>query len=418
MSRIYVLFEYPQLSQTFVRNEIQGLRELGVEVDVLTVAQGDFAHIDADWPGEFRVLDRPGFWRALSDHIWFTLRRPTSYRRFLMAVARLRDHWRLALQRLPTEARQLLSKPAPQGTHTHFAWSTASVAAYLARLLEVPASITVHANDIYVERGARLRLRLQHFDQVVTVCNFNVGMLSGLGMTPLGGGDVDVVPCGVTIPDELAAGPASRSAELVSVGRLVEKKGFDTLIRAIALVRRCLPEIHAIIVGDGPEGLALSRLVVELGLERNVTLAGAMSHEATLELIRGAKVFCLASQPARDGDCDALPVVIREAMARAIPVISTRVAGIPETVDDEVGWLVDPRSPEQLAEAITVALHDDEEGIRRGRVGRDRVLRRWTVAAQAAGMVRVFERGDGRDRSMSSANAGSGSVSRYRSALR
>jgi colanic acid/amylovoran biosynthesis glycosyltransferase len=407
-ARIYVLFQYPQLSQTFVRNEIHGLRAIGVDVDVLTVEQGESAHIDADWPGNFRQLERPSLPRSLYDHLWFAMRRPASYARFLAAVARLRDHWRLALHRLPTEARRLRSETRPQGCHTHFAWSSSSVAAYLARLLDVPASITVHANDIYVGSGRSLRTRLKHFDQLVTVCNFNVGLLSGLGVTPLGGGDVDVVPCGVRVPDESAIAAPAPLTELVSVARLVEKKGFDTLIRAVALVRTRVPEIHAVIVGDGPERLALTRLIGELGLERNVTLTGAMSHDETLEVMRGAKLFCLASRRARDGDCDALPVVIREAMARAIPVISTRVAGIPETIDNEVGWLVDPGSPDQLAEAIVAALADDQECIKRGRAGRARVLSHWTVEAQVAGMVRVFHRSDGQHLPTTDARARSG----------
>lgn len=394
MARLYVLVEYPQLSQTFVRNEIHGLRQLGADVDVLTIARGDLAHIDADWPGEFRVLERPSSRRAICDHLWFALRRPASYRRFLVALARSREHVRLALQRLPTEARGLLSKSGPQGCHTHFAWSTASVAMYVARLLEVPASITVHANDIYVARAARLRVRLECFDQLITVCNYNVGFLSGLGVIPAAAGDVVVVPCGVAVPDDPQTASPAQGFEIASVGRLVEKKGFDTLIRAIALVRHRMPHIRAVIIGEGPERAPLAKVISELDLERNVTLAGAMIHEETLELVGGSKVFCLAAQRARDGDCDALPVVLREAMARAIPVVSTRVAGIPETIDEQVGWLVQPESPRQLADAIIAALSDDAERIKRGRAGRDRVLAHWTIEAQVAGMVKVFASSD------------------------
>ena len=387
---LYVLFQYPMLSQTFVRNEVHGLRELGATVDVVSIERGDSVHIDADWAGDFRLLGRPRLRRAILDHIWFAVRHPRSYRRYLFAVARLRDYWRLALQRLPTEARRLRSACRPHVCHTHFAWDTASPAAYLSRLLDVPASVTVHANDIYVANQRALCTRLDHFDRVVTVCNFNVGLLSGMGVSSIGDGDVEVVPCGVDVPDGSTPDPASPRPEIVSVGRLVDKKGFDSLIRAIALVREQLPHVGAMIVGEGPERPVLNELIAELGLEDNVTLVGAKSHGATLELIERAKVFCLASQRARDGDCDALPVVIREAMVRGVPVISTRVAGIPETIDEEVGWLVDPRSPAQLAHAITSALCDDEERVRRGLAARARVLRQWTVEDQATGILRVF----------------------------
>jgi colanic acid/amylovoran biosynthesis glycosyltransferase len=392
IASIYVLFQYPVLSQTFVRNEIHGLRERGAVVDVLSVEPGDSDHVDADWAGPFRMLQTPRLGRAMLDHIWFALRRPTSYARYLVAVARLREYWRLALRRLPTEARQRSNSVSAGVCHTHFAWDTASVAVYLARLLGIPVSVTLHANDIYLADTRRLRTRLRHFDRLVTVCNFNVGLLNGLGVSEVGDGDVDVVPCGVAVPAQLESEMRVITTDVISVGRLIEKKGFDTLIRSIALARTTRPDIRATIVGDGPERSTLERLVAELGLEPNVAFAGALTHQAALELIDGAKIFCLACQRDRSGDCDAVPVVIREAMARGIPVISTRVAGVPEVVDGEVGWLVDPRSPTALASAITAALKDDEERTARGRVGRQRVLHRWTIEAQATGILRAFER--------------------------
>ncbi len=357
---------------------------------MISLERGDTANIDPAWAGDFRHLPRPSTRRAVLDHLWCGARHPASYLRYLRALVRLREQWRFGLVRLPTEARRLRAQ-APQGCHTHFAWETASIASYLARLLGVPATVTVHANDIYVGNGRRLRLRLSHFDRVVTVCNYNVGLLSGMGIARVGDGGVDVVPCGVAVP-EAPDLQAERTLDVVSVGRLVEKKGFDTFIRAMALVHDRLPEVRALIVGDGPECSALVGLVHELGLEGNVTLVGAQSHEQTLQLIEGAKLFCLASQRAHNGDCDAVPVAIREAMARAIPVISTRVAGIPETVDEEVGWIVDPASPGQLAAAISDALSDEQERRVRGRAARARVLRRWTLDAQVAGMLQVFNR--------------------------
>jgi colanic acid/amylovoran biosynthesis glycosyltransferase len=391
-AQLYVLYRYPQLSQTFVTNEIHQLRQLGAEVDVISLEQSDENLVNADWAGSFRSLPRPALRHAVRDHLWFAIRHWQRYRAFLGAVARLHDHWSLALMRLPSEARRLLGPTGPQWCHTHFAWSTASVAAYLARLLGVPASITLHAKDIYVADRRHLRMQLAHFDRIVTVCNYNVGFLAGLGVMPDRAGSVVVVPCGVAVPavPHTDTNSTQPSVDVVSVGRLVEKKGFDTLIRALALVRDRLPDIRAVIVGEGPERESLAELIAELGLEGNVTLAGSLRHEQTLELLSAAKLFCLSAQRARDGDGDALPVVLREAMARAIPVVSTRIAGIPDTVDDAVGWLVEPRSPRALADAITAALSDETERTKRGRAARARVLARWTVEAQAAGMLRLF----------------------------
>ena len=390
--QLYLLLQYPALSQTFIRNEVQGLRARGVDVDVVTLEGGESANIDPKWAGEYRGLARPRLTRALRDHVWFVVRHPADYRRFVGAIVQVREYWRTALQRLPTEARRLRAAGRTAGCHTHFGWPHASLSVYLARLLGTRASVTVHANDIYVGDQTRLRARLKQFDRIVTVCSFNVGVLNGYGIAQVGSGEVDIVPCGVSVPSENEV--ELRRLDVISVARLIEKKGFETLIRAMALVRARIPEARLVIVGDGPERAGLSHLISSLRLEGTVTLTGALGHHATLELMDQAKLFCLASERARDGDCDALPVVIREAMARGLPVISTRVAGIPETVDDEVGWIVDPRSPDQLADAIVAALSDNRERHARGRAGRARVLTHWTVDAQVRGVLEAFARRD------------------------
>lgn len=384
---LYVLYRYPQLSQTFVTNEVHGLRRLGADVDVIALEGSDHHAVDPELAGSSRALPRPTPGRALRDHVWFAIRHPRAYARYLGAVAALGDHVRLALLRLPTEARRLRARGCPECCHTHFAWSTASIAAYLARLLGARSSITLHAKDIYTADRRHLAAQLSRFDRIVTVCEYNAQLLRGLA--PRGVEQVAIVPCGVVVPEGASVQEAG-GPDLISVGRLVEKKGFDTLLRALALAREKLPGIRVTIVGEGPEQAALQRLIAELGLGANVTLAGAVEHPRTLQLIGSSKVFCLAAQRGADGDCDALPVVLREALARAVPVISTTVAGIPETIDDEVGWLVPPRSPDWLAAAIVAALGDEPERRRRGAAGRELVRARWTVDAQVAGMLEVL----------------------------
>jgi glycosyltransferase involved in cell wall biosynthesis len=261
---------------------------------------------------------------------------------------------------------------------------------YLARLLDIPVSITVHAKDIYVADFSRLRRQLGFFDRVVTVCDYNVDFLSAHAVIDEGDARITVVACGVDVPGSLDEPDSSSGADVISVGRLVEKKGFDTLIRAISEVLPVLPGIRVRIIGEGPERPALERLIARLGLEEQVVMMGALSHEATLAEIAAAKVFCLAAQRADDDDSDALPVVVREAMARGLAVISTKTAGIPETVDDQVGWLVGARQPGDLARAISAALSDAERRRRRGLAGRERVRARWTTEHQVAGMLEVF----------------------------
>ena len=388
--QLYVLSRYPEASQTFVRNEIFELRRLGVSVGVLSMETTDTEHIAEGWAGPFRIVGRPGVLRAIVDHGWHLVRNRTRYLRFLRRVVMLRQGWRYSVRRLPSEARAILRAAPPQGCHTHFAWESASNVACLAALLGVRASITVHAKDLYVSPPERLRRQLACFDRIVTISNFNVGVLGGLGIVPIGGNGVQVVPCGVEVPDTTEPEPEF-AADVVSVGRLVEKKGFPTFVRAMAIVRETYPDVRATIVGDGPERESVMALIEELGLDPNVKLLGGRQHQETLRRIASAKLFCLAAQRASDGDMDGIPVVIREAMARGVPVVTTKVAGIPETVDDEVGWTVPPERADALAAAIVEGLDADHERARRGLAARERVCRHWTLGAQARHMAQVLE---------------------------
>lgn len=126
------------------------------------------------------------------------------------------------------------------------------------------------------------------------------------------------------------------------------------LLRALATVAHQWDRLT--IVGDGPERSRLETLCRELGLDGHVHFAGALPHAETLARIGQARMFCLPARPAWDGDSDAMPVVIREAMARGVPVVASRLAGIPESVDEQVGWLVEPGSATSPAAALRAAL--------------------------------------------------------------
>jgi colanic acid/amylovoran biosynthesis glycosyltransferase len=146
---------------------------------------------------------------------------------------------------------------------------------------------------------------------------------------------------------------------LLSVGRLTEKKGMDTLIRAFAQVHSHFPEATLTIVGDGEEKGKLERLIKEYGLQRHVHLRGAQPHvEVQRELAR-CHLFVIACQTARDGNQEGIPNVLMEAMATGRPVISTYHAGIPELVEHSVtGFLVPERSPSRLAGMIVKVLSE------------------------------------------------------------
>ena len=384
---VYILYRFPQVSQTFVRDEIHALRDLGLQVDVLSLYDPGPSQPSGAWSGPHTVATVPSLVRRVGDIAWWLRHHPRRFRRFLTVSLREPGHLRYALTYGPSLARQL-DAPAPDQLHTHFAWKTSTLVAGLAILLNRSCSITVHAKDIYAQPVRQVRRRLSLFDGIVTVCYYNVGYLEGAHALPTGAASPRVVPCGVATEADLTASPTT--IDVLAVGRLVPKKGFDVLLRGLALLRPAFTGT-AVIVGDGPERAALERLAAELGLGAHVQFLGAKPHEQVLATMGESRVFCLPSRPSSDGDSDAMPVVIREAMARGVPVIATRLAGIPESVDDEVGWLVDHSSPSALSHALEEALRDHAESRRRGRNGYERAREKWRFNDQARQLVGLFD---------------------------
>ncbi|WP_298284974.1 glycosyltransferase, partial [Acidocella sp.] len=172
-----------------------------------------------------------------------------------------------------------------------------------------------------------------------------------------------------------APAPAPAGQRLIlSVGRLVPKKGHDDLIEACRLLRARGVSFRCRIVGAGPLRQEMAAQIMAGGLEGLVTLDGAMTHADLVALYRTAEVFALAPRITEDGDRDGIPNVIAEAMATGVPVVSTRVSGIPELVrDGETGRLVPPRDPLALADAIEQTLTDRAGALRLADAGRARL---------------------------------------------
>jgi glycosyltransferase involved in cell wall biosynthesis len=200
----------------------------------------------------------------------------------------------------------------------------------------------------------------------------------------------ELVVCGVEVPP--AAPRDHLEVDVLAVGRLVPKKGFDLLVGAAAALRDHRPDLRVEIVGDGPERDALVRQVAAAGLGDVVDLVGARSHEWTLARMEQARLVVLPARVAPDGDRDSMPVVLKEAMARAVPVVATDAVGIPEMVDDRVGRLVPPDDAAALAVAMGELLADDRLAADLGRAGRDRVEERFTLAGEVARLRACFER--------------------------
>jgi glycosyltransferase involved in cell wall biosynthesis len=375
---VYVLERHVELSETFVSNEIAELRRQGVRVEVLVLNEGDAGRD----PTAVYLFERfTGKARLGRAHAAAVLRHPLRYIGFVRAVLAMRGEavpWR----NLPAAAEEL--EGAVARVHAHFAWRAAAAAIPLARLLGVPCSVTVHARDVFADRR-HVPFKLGAVDRIVTVCEYNRRWLQqhDAPRPP-----ISVVVCGVVPPTDEPM--VDQVVDVLAVGRLVPKKGFDVLVDAVALLVPIHPELRVEILGEGELRGSLGARIRSLGLEGNVHLRGATPHAEVLARIREAKIVAVPARIAPDGDRDSMPVIAKEAMARGRPVVASDLVGIPEMVDERCGRLVRPEDPEALAEALAELLGDPGLRARLGAAGRVRVEREFALADHVRHLAALF----------------------------
>ena len=194
--------------------------------------------------------------------------------------------------------------------------------------------------------------------------------------------------------DVTAFTPAEREADdrtVLSVGRLVEKKGMEYLIKAFATVAGEVPEVRLEIAGDGPLRPSLERLVSDCGLSSRVTLHGSLSHRAVADLMQKASIISQPSVTAADGDSEGLPTVVLEAAATAKPLLATHHSGIPEiVVDGTTGFLVPERDVAALADRLLLLLENADLRRKMGEAGRRRIEEHFDLRKQAKRLEEIY----------------------------
>ncbi|MGH8075720.1 MAG: glycosyltransferase family 4 protein [Lysobacter sp.] len=363
---VYVVSLFPSLSETFIVREINTLIERGVDVQIISLKKPskDLLQTDAA-----TLLDRahhpkaPA--RALVDVLRAFRLNPRAVLRALALI--LTDSWRrpdVALKSVVTLFRALehvswLQRFDPQLIHAHWATYPSTAAWALGCVLGRPFSFTCHAHDIFIEKQLLAR-KISEAALAVTISRHNVDWLC-THATPMAEHKLKVVHCGVDM-ERAPWQPFHRDPRtMLAVGRLDPVKGFETLIDAIALLQERGIELDCRLVGSGPMDPMLRRRAVERGVASRIEFTGPQTQERIRSWMSTATLFVLPSQVAADGNRDGIPVALMEAMASGCPVVSTRVSGIPELIeDDQDGVLVEQRDPAALADAIARLLESDD----------------------------------------------------------
>lgn len=355
-----VLKGYPRLSETFIAQELLGLEQRGLQLDIhsLRAPYDPTTHPIHDeitasvnylpeylWRAPFRVFrawwrahKSPGYraaWQAFRDDY----RRdatPNRIRRFGQACVLAHD--------LPADTDMI---------YAHFLHTPASVARYAAKIRNMPFAISAHAKDIWTSPDWEKAEKI-HDAQWLTTCT----AYGAEHLRELVGPDAKKVLLqyhGLDFTRFVRPEISDRSTSrlrIASVGRLVEKKGYDDLLDALVLLPNDL-DWRLDHIGGGALEKEMAQRADQLGLSPRITWQGRKPQSDVKDLLANADIFVLASKIAGDGDRDGLPNVLMEAQAMGVACVSTAVSAIPELItDNETGLLVPPGDPTALADAM------------------------------------------------------------------
>jgi glycosyltransferase involved in cell wall biosynthesis len=389
---VIALDTFPALSETFVAAEIGALRAAGWPVRVEAAARPRQA-----LPGGARGLrvdymEDEGPAQRIAELARLVCRHPLRCLRDLVDRGRWPADERLPLRGLAPMARRLIAT-GDRHVHVHFASPAATHALRAGRVAGVPVSIAAHAYDIYAKpTGLRQKLAAASF--VTASCEYTRRDLQAV-LDGEGPDKVHTVIMGVDGERFRRRTPYPGGRTVVAVGRYVEKKGFADLIEAAGILARGDQGVRILIAGDGPLRPRFQAQIAELGLDGLVELPTAPGQDAVRDLLEKADLLTMPCVIAPDGDRDSMPVVVKEALAMAVPVVATDEVGLPEMVAPEWGRLVPPGSPSELAAAILelLALPGDRRAAM-GAAGRAFVLEYCDVGREAdrlAGLIRASE---------------------------
>lgn len=364
--RLAVLVKgWPRLSETFIAQELVALQDAGHEFDIWSLRHPTDSKrhpLHDRFRGKVHYL--PEYLYQEPERVWSA----RHVARSLPGYARAYQVWRQDLRRDLTHNRIrrfgqacVLAAELPGSTramYAHFMHTPSSVARYAAIMRELPWGFSAHAKDIWTSPEWEKREKLQastHGAAFGATCT-EVGAqhLRGLADDP---GRVDLIYHGLDLerfprPPERKLRKVGGPFRMLSVGRLVEKKGFDRLIRALALLPTDL-DWHWTHIGGGNLSSRLRDQAAALGLSERIDWKGACDQPEVIAAMRAADLFVLPSRIAADGDRDGLPNVLMEAASQKLPILSTPVSAIPEFIETGLHGVLSEDAPEALAEAIS-----------------------------------------------------------------
>ena len=395
----YIMSRFPKLTETFVLYEIVALERQGVPTTVypLLRSRQRLAHPEAE-----SITARAHFHPFLSLSIlyanWNFLRHCT--RAYFGVLAEiLRGTWGSpnffvgAIGIFPKAVR-FAYEMAEEGVthvHAHFANHPAVAALVVHRLTGIPFSFTAHGHDVHHDRRM-LGEKINAAEFVVMISEYNKGLVieDCNGVDPE---KMHVVHCGADT--ELFAPRAKArpggEVSIICVGSFIEVKGHPRLIEACRILKDRNRRLHCHLIGDGPDRHRIAAQIAAAGLDSDITLHGALPRPRVADLMAAADVIVQPSVPTRRGSREGIPASLMEGMACGLPVVASRISGIPELVEDgRTGFLVPPGDATSLADALECLIDDADLRRDMGQAGRETVLAEFDLSRNAARLAALM----------------------------
>jgi len=390
----YMTGEYPRATDTFIQREVAALREAGVHVETLSIRKApENENVGPETRAEragTRYILPPCPWELFKSHVKLLFGSPIRYFSALRTALFVRPAglkalaWQLAyFAEAGLVARHIIDHQLSH-LHNHFSNSSCSVAMLAAEMGGFTFSFTMHGPAEFFEpKYWRVDEKIRRALFVCCISHFCRSQ--AMVFAPQDKWNrLHIVHCGVDL-NLFNNAKHTVGKNLLFVGRLAGVKGLPVLLESLALIKNIHPDVMLTVAGDGPDRAALERRATELGLTQQVRFLGYQSQSQVRQLMAETDVFVMASF------AEGVPVVLMEAMASGVPVVATRIAGVPELVEDGVsGFLVPPGDAQSLAEKTAELLSDPTLRQKFGKAGHAQVEKEFSIATESRRLVKIL----------------------------